>query len=327
MGLWLIGIAGPVAANAPDNSLRPEVRPLPDSIETVAVDDAVASFDAGEHAPGQSLRPVLRPSSVGDVASAAAPEMPFGGLFTPLIPRQQRVLGGTELATALSLRPLARPEALIARIRAAEARAMAGDSPAETTEERAEATRQTPSRVAQTTVTRGRLCGIRGLVGDRLEPITGRIGGCGIAEPVRLREVDGVTLNQPATINCTTAEALQTWLREAAVPAVGRRGGGIASLRVVASYACRTRNSQAGARLSEHALGNAIDIAAITLQDGSAITVLQGWRDQQDGPILRAMHRGACGTFGTVLGPESDRFHQDHFHFDTAAYRSGAYCR
>jgi len=30
---------------------------------------------------------------------------------------------------------------------------------------------------------------------------------------------------------------------------------------------------------------------------------------------------------GTVLGPEANRFHRDHFHFDTAEYRSGPYCR
>jgi len=28
-----------------------------------------------------------------------------------------------------------------------------------------------------------------------------------------------------------------------------------------------------------------------------------------------------------VLGPEAARYHQDHFHFDTARYRSGSYCR
>jgi len=39
------------------------------------------------------------------------------------------------------------------------------------------------------------------------------------------------------------------------------------------------------------------------------------------------MHRAACGPFGTVLGPNADRFHQDHFHFDTARHRSGPYCR
>jgi len=43
--------------------------------------------------------------------------------------------------------------------------------------------------------------------------------------------------------------------------------------------------------------------------------------------ILREMHSTACGPFGTVLGPEANRFHRENFHFDTARYRSGRYCR
>ena len=50
-------------------------------------------------------------------------------------------------------------------------------------------------------------------------------------------------------------------------------------------------------------------------------------RDRQDGALLQRMHRGACGPFGTVLGPDADRYHKGHFHFDTARRRSGPICR
>ena len=100
----------------------------------------------------------------------------------------------------------------------------------------------------------------------------------------------------------------------------------MATLRVGASYAGRSRNSQSGARLSEHATGNAIDIAAVGLTNGSELSVLDDWRSGNSS-IMRGLHEAACGTFGAVLGPNSDRFHQDHFHFDVASYRSGAYCR
>ncbi|MFW5641680.1 MAG: extensin family protein, partial [Roseicyclus sp.] len=191
---------------------------------------------------------------------------------------------------------------------------------------RAIAARMTPGRVTQPG-TRGTLCGQPGLDGETLEPIVGRISGCGIADPVRVRVVDGVPLTSPATVSCATARALQAWLREGVIPAVGRTGGGVAHLRVAASYACRTRNHQSGARLSEHASGNAIDISAIGLADGSEIGVLEDWGSGRDGRILRQVHQAACGPFGTVLGPNSDRFHRDHFHFDVASYRSGTYCR
>lgn len=330
-------LAVPVAAQAPDRSPRPDLRPTTQTAtatpatlaapdESPAVTRLVVS--AGAQAPRASLRPVsrpgpapvpTRPSVAGALASAAPPTTTppptierrglFGGVFRPRGEPTVIRSGGanSQLAVVRSMRPDLRPSGLVQRVRAT-------------------ATRNTPGRVTQPGQ-RGALCGAPGLLGDRLEPITGRSSGCGIAEPVRLREVDGVTLSAPATINCNTARALQTWLNDAAIPAVGRSGGGITSLRVVASYACRTRNSQRGTRLSEHATGNAIDIAGIGLANGSELTVLGGWRDNRVGPVLREMHRGACGPFGTVLGPNSDRFHQDHFHFDVATYRSGPYCR
>lgn len=128
-------------------------------------------------------------------------------------------------------------------------------------------------------------------------------------------------------MDCTTARALGDWVDRGLIPAVGREGGGVASIRVAAHYACRTRNNLAGARMSEHANGRAIDISGIQLRNGRDISVLRDWNSGSKGLILRRMWRAACGPFGTVLGPESNRFHRDHFHFDTAQYRSGSYCR
>ena len=174
---------------------------------------------------------------------------------------------------------------------------------------------------------RGSVCGDRGIRGQEISRIRGRISACGIANPVKVTAIDGVTLSTPATLDCTTAKALKQWVHNGAKPAVGRMGGGIKSLRVVAHYACRTRNNQAGGKISEHARGRAIDIAAINLNNGTALTVLSDWRTSRKGSVLKRMHRSACGPFGTVLGPNANKYHLDHFHFDTARYRSGTYCR
>lgn len=178
-------------------------------------------------------------------------------------------------------------------------------------------------------VERGGLCGASGIVGTREAVVTSSNGSaCGINDPVRVTRVGGIALSQPALMTCDTARALNRWVENGAKPAVGRRGGGISEFQVAAHYACRTRNSRPGARISEHAKGKAIDISAIRLRDGSRITVLDGWNGpRRESRILRRMHRAACGPFGTVLGPEADRHHRDHFHFDTASYRSGPYCR
>jgi hypothetical protein len=170
------------------------------------------------------------------------------------------------------------------------------------------------------------VCGDPALIGEKIGPVSGN-GACGIEDAVLLRGVDGVALSTPATIQCSTAKALKTWVNSGARKAVGKRGGGVAELKVAASYACRTRNHQRGAKLSEHSKGNAIDIAAVLLKDGSEISVLHHWGHGKDGAMLEKMHSAACGPFGTVLGPRSDRFHRDHFHFDVAGYRSGPYCK
>ena len=142
-----------------------------------------------------------------------------------------------------------------------------------------------------------------------------------------MRQVSGLALTRPARIDCGTATALDDWVRNGVIPTVGRRGGGPVALQVAGSYACRTRNHVAGAKMSEHALGHAIDISAINLADGGALTVASDWNRGTEGQMLKALWKAACGPFGTVLGPESDSYHRDHLHLDTARYRSGSYCR
>lgn len=294
--LWIsIGLAGPVLAEAPVQSPRPLPRPDPTFDPRVPL---VVTIAGSALAPGASPRPVMR-------ARPGQADVPRD--LIALLERATPPVAASDMAVAVSIRPGMRPSGLAATVHSTGIAA-------------------TPSRVAQPGVYRP-LCGDPDIVGERLAPITGRINGCGISAPVRVREIDGIPLRQPATINCDTARAMRDWLRESVIPAVGRRGGGVASLRVVASYSCRTRNHQPGARLSEHATGNAVDVAGIGLANGREISVLDDWGGGRDGRILRRVHAAACGTFGTVLGPDSDRYHRDHFHFDVASYRSGAYCR
>ncbi len=170
------------------------------------------------------------------------------------------------------------------------------------------------------------LCGNPNLLGQEVEDINGA-GACGIDNPVRVMYVAGVELSTPATLNCRTANTLAGWVATEAQDAVKNFHSRINRMRVMASYSCRTRNSRPGARLSEHALGNAIDIGSFTLANGVELSVEEDWGQGKEGAALRRLHDAACGPFGTVLGPESDRYHYNHFHLDTAEYRSGSYCR
>lgn len=173
---------------------------------------------------------------------------------------------------------------------------------------------------------RGAVCGDVDLQGTALGRVPGK-GACGIKNAVELRAVSGISLSQRAKMDCGTAKALKRWVERGVKPAFGSSGGGVVKLRVAAHYACRTRNNRAGAKLSEHAKGRAIDISGFHLADGTVVNVLKGWRSAKWSKVMRRIHKRACGPFGTVLGPNADRYHQDHFHMDTARYRSGSYCR
>ncbi len=174
---------------------------------------------------------------------------------------------------------------------------------------------------------KGSVCGVRAIRGATLKGFSAKTVGCGIKNPVRVTSVAGIKLSTAATIDCSTAKALHKWVVNAAEPVFRSHGGGLNALRVAASYSCRTRNSRKGAKISEHAKGHAIDISGFGLRNGASITVLKDWNSARYGSKLKRLHKSACGAFGTVLGPRSDVHHRDHFHFDTARYRSGAYCR
>jgi hypothetical protein len=174
---------------------------------------------------------------------------------------------------------------------------------------------------------RGAVCGDWTILGEKRKPFRGKYQGCGIADPVRIRMVSDVLLSQLALMDCETAITLKTWLENTAKPAFANLGGGLKGLRLAGHYACKTQNNQPRARMSEHARGRAIDISSFILLDGTVITVRDGWTAEDTSDAMHELHAGACGLFGTVLGPDADRYHKGHFHFDTARRRSGTVCR
>lgn len=173
----------------------------------------------------------------------------------------------------------------------------------------------------------GKICRDRDLIGQEVGRVPGKLAGCGVKSAVKLYAVSGVRLSSPVVMECDTAHSLKSWVEKGMNRAVGRTGGGVSKIQVAAGYSCRTRNSKPGAKISEHGKGRAIDISGFYLNSGDKISVLKDWGRGKNGRILKQMHSTACGPFGTVLGPESDRYHKDHFHFDIARYRSGPYCR
>ncbi|MEY8829919.1 extensin family protein [Sedimentitalea sp. XS_ASV28] len=264
LAFWAV----PLAAVAPDSSLRPQ--PRPDTGTAAAATTLVTVA---------RMRPNVRPVSEQILDAAARSEQL--ALFSPDI----------------SARPWPRPPSI---------------------ENKAMAKRKMRRK--------GAVCGDLKIQGETVGHVPGRIKACGIRDAVRVNTVAGVRLNPPALMNCKTASALREWTELGLKPAFRQRGP-VVEMKVAAHYACRTRNNKRGGRVSEHGKGNAIDLSAFTMMDGEVITVLKGWGQGTTLKPLRKAYTRACGTFGTTLGPASDSYHRDHFHFDTASYRSGPYCR
>lgn len=150
--------------------------------------------------------------------------------------------------------------------------------------------------------------------------------GCSLPYPVSLRSFgSGIALDPPATMNCATAEAASRFVTgPIQTLAKAAYGKGVKSVGQASAYVCRPRNGTV--KLSEHAFGNALDIASITLDDGTVLSVGDE-KDTKAASVLAEIRKAACGPFKTVLGPGSDADHATHLHLDLAPRRNGGlYC-
>jgi hypothetical protein len=196
--------------------------------------------------------------------------------------------------------------------------------------------------------------------GDEIEvskPI--RNGQCGTPAPVLLKRVAGVEVSPAALVNCRLAAKLHDWIEQTVQPTAQQvLGRPIRRIVTASTYMCRQRIGTTSDKPSEHSFANAIDISAFVTSEGRSIDVLSAWgptvRDRQaqaksskpaggdarpltdaattnanstvEALFLRRMHEGACGTFGTVLGPEANEAHRNHLHLDLAVRKRSAFC-
>jgi hypothetical protein len=186
-----------------------------------------------------------------------------------------------------------------------------------------------------------------------------RNGQCGTPAPVLLKRVAGVELSPAAVVNCRVAAKIHEWVRDVIQPVAQEvLGTSVRTLVTASAYVCRQRVGASNPRLSEHSFANALDISAFVTADGRSIDLLTRWgqtaKDRQaqarmgslaggdarplsdvevpngsstiEAQFLRRMHQGACGLFGTVLGPEANEAHRNHLHVDLAARTRSAVC-
>ena len=146
-------------------------------------------------------------------------------------------------------------------------------------------------------------------------PATGE-GAC--ARPDRTQLGDYPLAPDTPAVTCPVAAALELWRRDSVAPAARNiLGSDLARIEHLGAFSCRRMYGGSDGPWSEHATANAIDIAGFVLEDGTRISLLKDW--DGDGPkarFLRAVRDGACGSFATVLSPDYNAAHANHFHLD-----------
>jgi hypothetical protein len=134
-----------------------------------------------------------------------------------------------------------------------------------------------------------------------------------------------VAVRPAATLACPIVSVLDRWLADSVQPAAQRWfGARVVEIRQISAYSCRGMNGNSYAHISEHAFGNALDVAGFTLADGRQVSVKDGWRGlPEEQGFLRDVQYAACQQFNTVLAPGSNVYHYDHIHVDLMRRASG----
>ncbi|MBL7251909.1 extensin family protein [Alloalcanivorax sp. C16-2] len=142
------------------------------------------------------------------------------------------------------------------------------------------------------------------------------VESCPLTNVARVRSTT-VGFNNSFVARCPLVAAWSLYERQRLQPLAREYfGQPVAEVWHYGSFACRNIYHRADDRRSDHATASALDVAAFSLADGTRVSVQNHWDDEGDkGAFLHAVFEGACGLFGTALGPDYNAAHGDHFHF------------
>ncbi|XVJ64478.1 MAG: extensin family protein [Sphingopyxis sp.] len=150
-------------------------------------------------------------------------------------------------------------------------------------------------------------------------------GGCSSIDSVKLLDI-GTPVTNLGAMTCPLAKSFAAWAQYAVKPAARKYfGTEVVKIETYGTYSCRNIYGGRSGRLSQHAYSNAIDVSGFVLADGRRIMLDGGWQgDRASQDFLRALHKSACRRFGTVLSPDYNAAHYNHFHMDMSG---NGYCR
>ena len=128
-----------------------------------------------------------------------------------------------------------------------------------------------------------------------------------------------------ATLACPMVSALDQWVIEAVQPAALKWfRQPVVEIKQISAYSCRGMVGNSSSHISEHAFGNALDVAGFTFADGRKLLVKNGWNGTpEETGFLHDVQMAACERFSTVLAPGYNAAHYDHIHLDLMRRDSG----
>lgn len=350
-GLLPLLLAAPLPAGAQDLGIPPEPRPEAEGALVPPVDDTRPPTGPAQDETGEELPPakpssppqpegaLIPPTGPTDPAQAE-PELPpakppasepQGALIPPTEAARPAVENGSEATESPPAKPPSAPQA--------QGTLVPPETPSDTTPSPlpGEAGPAAPDsgppihtqlRESDFEFSACRLAlHLLGASVEEVPPVTGDDPDCGIDRPLAVHAIlPGVELAGSPVMRCDLARSLGLWMRDFVQPAARRLPGAprVVALEPGTTYECRPRVGNDEARLSEHAFGNAYDIAAFRLDDGSRLAVGPQAEGSLEGAFLAAVRWSACLDFGTVLGPGSNAAHENHLHLDVKR-RSGGY--
>ena len=136
-----------------------------------------------------------------------------------------------------------------------------------------------------------------------------------------------VAVKPAATLACPIVSVLDKWIAGAVQPAALKWFRvPVIEIKQISAYSCRGMNGNPNAHISEHAFGNALDIAEFDLADGHKVSVQYGWHGSPDEQgFLHDVQAAACQDFTTVLAPGANVYHYNHIHVDLMRRRGRPY--
>lgn len=174
--------------------------------------------------------------------------------------------------------------------------------------------------------------------------------GCGMSDGVSVSRISSVKIKPAAKLNCGYAKRLVKWVEGDLSQTITRTTGSqLTAIRHYSAYRCSFRSK---GRLSEHALGNALDIGAIETSSDLSLNVKKDWGDHLDWALMEPMEmapksqrpsldqdaasdasgnakrrvwyeitKSACRAFKLVLTPHSNTAHANHLHVDMGRWK------